>query len=33
MDLLRFDKFTSGARWITEYGNPDEEKYFKYIIK
>jgi len=31
MDMMRFHKFTVGFGWIDDYGNPDEEKYTKYI--
>jgi len=33
MDMLRFHKFTIGWGWAAEYGNPDEEAFFKYILK
>ncbi|XP_065202516.1 prolyl endopeptidase-like [Planococcus citri] len=32
-DMLRFDKFTIGYNWITEYGSPSNEKDFEYIFK
>ncbi|CAJ0596277.1 unnamed protein product [Cylicocyclus nassatus] len=32
-DMLRYHKFTSGAYWKTEYGDPDYAKDFKYIYK
>jgi len=33
LDLLRYHKFTIGAMWVSDYGNPDEEKHFQNIIK
>ncbi|MDO4753378.1 MAG: prolyl oligopeptidase family serine peptidase [Bacillota bacterium] len=33
LDMLRFHKFTVGWGWMTEYGNPDVEEDFKYILK
>ena len=33
MDMLRFHKFTIGWGWAAEYGNPDEELFFKCIFK
>ena len=33
LDMLRFHKFTVGWGWMTEYGNPDVEEDFRYILK
>jgi len=33
MDMLRYHKFTIGWGWVVEYGNPEEEKHFKNIVK
>ena len=33
MDMLRFQKFTIGSAWITEYGSSEEsEEMFKYLL-
>lgn len=31
--MLRFHKFTNGAGWIKEYGNPDVAEDFEFIYK
>ncbi|KAI1708946.1 prolyl oligopeptidase family domain-containing protein [Ditylenchus destructor] len=33
LDMLRFHKFTIGAAWIPEFGNPDDEKDLEFIYK
>uniref|UniRef100_A0A915CSW3 Prolyl endopeptidase n=1 Tax=Ditylenchus dipsaci TaxID=166011 RepID=A0A915CSW3_9BILA len=33
LDMLRFHKFTIGAAWIPEYGNPDDANDFEFIYK
>jgi prolyl oligopeptidase len=33
MDMLRFQKFTVGWGWMTEYGSSDSAKYFPYLYK
>ncbi|KHJ95580.1 peptidase, S9A/B/C family, catalytic domain protein [Oesophagostomum dentatum] len=33
LDMLRFHKFTAGAYWISEYGNPDDADDFGFIYK
>ncbi|QCL98293.1 prolyl oligopeptidase family serine peptidase [Agrobacterium tumefaciens] len=32
MDMLRYDKFTGGALWRGEYGNPAEKKSFRNLL-
>lgn len=32
MDMLRFDKFTGGALWLGEYGNPAREEDFHNLL-
>ncbi len=32
-DMLRYDKFTVGRYWISEYGTADDPKQFPYLIK
>ncbi|WP_206118274.1 prolyl oligopeptidase family serine peptidase [Rhizobium laguerreae] len=32
MDMLRFDKFTGGALWLGEYGNPEREADFRNLL-
>ena len=33
MDMLRYQKFTGGEAWATEYGSADEEKAFAYLYR
>jgi prolyl oligopeptidase len=33
MDMLRFDKFTGGAAWASEYGSAADPEAFRYISK
>jgi prolyl oligopeptidase len=33
MDMLRYDKFTGGRAWVTEYGSSSDESQFSYLIK
>ncbi|MDK4717948.1 prolyl oligopeptidase family serine peptidase [Rhizobium sp. CNPSo 3968] len=32
MDMLRFDKFTAGGFWISEFGDPAQERHFRDLI-
>jgi len=32
MDMLRFDKFTAGGFWISEFGNPSQERHFRNLV-
>jgi prolyl oligopeptidase len=33
MDMLRYDRFTGGKLWATEYGTASDPKQFAYLIK
>jgi prolyl oligopeptidase len=33
MDMLRYDKFTGGRAWVTEYGSSTDEAQFAFLIK
>jgi prolyl oligopeptidase len=33
MDMLRYDKFSGGKAWATEYGSADDPKAFAYLFK
>ncbi|MCP2137902.1 prolyl oligopeptidase [Rhizobium sp. SLBN-94] len=33
MDMLRYDRFTGGALWTGEYGNPADEKSFRNLLR
>jgi prolyl oligopeptidase len=33
MDMLRYDRFTGGRAWVTEYGSSSEPKQFAFLIK
>jgi prolyl oligopeptidase len=33
MDMLRYDKFTGGRAWVTEYGSSSDAEQFQHLIK
>jgi prolyl oligopeptidase len=33
MDMLRYDRFTGGRAWATEYGSSSDPAQFKYLVK
>lgn len=33
LDMIRYHKFGSGKDWMSEYGNPDNENDFKYLLR
>jgi prolyl oligopeptidase len=33
MDMLRYDRFTGGAAWVTEYGSSSDAKMFPVLLK
>jgi prolyl oligopeptidase len=33
MDMLRYDAFTGGKAWVTEYGSAQDPKMFDYLLK
>ena len=33
IDMLRYHKFHGGRYWIPDYGNPDDAKAFRYLLK
>lgn len=33
MDMLRYDKFTGGRAWVTEYGSSSDKTQFDYLMK
>lgn len=33
LDMLRYDRFTSGGAWIAEYGAPADPKMFEFLIR
>ncbi|MGC0054741.1 prolyl oligopeptidase family serine peptidase [Brucella pituitosa] len=32
MDMLRYHRFSGGALWMSDFGNPDEEQYFNTLL-
>lgn len=33
MDMLRYDRFTGGRAWVTEYGSSSDSTAFQYLVK
>ena len=33
MDMLRYDRFTGGRAWVTEYGSPANADHFAFLLK
>lgn len=32
MDMLRYQRFSGGVLWMSDFGNPDEEQHFKTLL-